>query len=139
MPFVPVSSPGRALRELAGCVLCLHSPRPWTADDLESAIAGSVLNILVPDGWSHDDWDHVAHKWDQGFTVSFTAPEDDDSMDDIAMISNWVQALGHHHYDLCVGESDEQQCEADWEAAWANSAYQHLSGADVIVTTRDND
>ena len=73
--------------------------------------------------------------------VSFTAPEDADSLDDVVLADHFVHAVPYDHYRPCTQETqaERDQCRQDWEDAWANSPYRLLTGASVKVTVRDND
>ena len=75
----------------------------------------------------------------QGLTVTFTAPEDENSVDDVALMSNFVRPLPYASCESCKDETDEEQCRQDSREAWANSPYRQLSGADVLIAVRDND
>ena len=107
--------------------------------------ADGDFSLLVPDNWTHPDpdrdWSNVIAEWDQGVTVTFTAPEDSDSDDGVAVITNWVQRLEYDTYKPCdhKPEAEQAQCKQDWEKAWNTSPYLRLSGASVLVTIRDND
>ena len=99
----------------------------------------------MPDNWTHpdpdQDWSDITAEWDQGVTVTFTAPEDGDSDDGVALIRNWVQRLEYNTYRPCdhKPETEQAQCKQDWENDWDGSPYLELTGASVLATIRDND
>ena len=112
------------------------------ADDLGDAAFVYTGSVLLPSGWTHprgEDWSDFAYNWNQGVRVTFTAPEDDDTLDDIAVMNHFVVATPYNDYRPCSEEADQEQCKQDWEAAWENSPYRYLTGAGVKVTVRDND
>ena len=117
-------------------------------NDIEDAAFEYNTRVLVPNGWTHPDpdeasfWAEVAYNWNQGVRVTFTAPEDDDSDDEVALMDHYVTPLPYDHYRPCSEEeteADREKCKQAWEDAWANSPYQYLTGASVLVTVRDND
>ena len=128
---------------------------PSGANDLMEEVRRYQGHYLVPDGWTHPggrDWSGFTHNWRQGMRVQFAAPEDGDTVDDVATFGHAVYAASHSH----LGLSD-----ADWRQDWYDStAYSlvectancadadpanHsvrsnlLTGAGVKVTVRDND
>jgi len=128
---------------------------PSGANDLMDAVRLYTGHYLVPDGWTHpggQDWSGFTHNWRQGMRVQFTAPEDGDAADDVAIFDHFVYAASRSHLGLS---------EADWRQDWYDStAYslvectarcndadpaEHtvkrntLTGAGVQVTVRDND
>ena len=116
-------------------------------NDIENAAFEYSQSLLVPSGWTHPDPDEAPYRtessynWSQGIRVTFTAPEDSDTEDEVAVISHFVSPLPYAHYRPCRQETqaDREQCKQDWEDAWENSPYQFLTGAGVIVRVRDND
>ncbi len=114
------------------------------ADDLGDAAFIYTGSVLIPTGWTHprgDDWSDFTYNWNQGVKVSFTAPEDGDAEDDVAVMDHFVIAVPYGNYRPCSEEAaeEQEQCEQDWEDAWAKSPYRLLTGASVKVTVRDND
>ena len=73
--------------------------------------------------------------------MTFTAPEDADSDDELAVMDHFVTPLPYDYYRPCRQETqaEREQCKQDWEVAWQNSPYQLLTGASVIVRISDND
>ena len=115
-----------------------------TADDLGDAAFVYTGSVLIPSGGNHprgEDWSDFAYNWNQGVKVTFTAPEDDDDVDDIAVMDYFVIAVPYRNYRPCSEEpeADREQCKHDWEDDWANSPYRNLTGAGVKVVARDND
>ena len=133
----------------------IHASDSSGADGLTEAVRLYTGHYLVPDGWTHaggQDWSRFTHNWRQGMRVQFTAPEDSDTVDDVATFDHAVFAAPHNHLGLS---------EADWRQDWYDStAYglvectancndadaandtvkRHtLTGAGVKVTVRDND
>ena len=113
------------------------------ADDLAEAVSAQFFGaLLVPSGWTHphgEDWSDFTHNWSRGVTVTFTAPEVSDGDDDVTVIRHSVFAASYESYRPCEGASDPEKCQQDWDAAWAKSPYQDVTGASVKVTVRDND
>ena len=114
------------------------------ADDLGDAAFIYTGSVLIPTGWTHprgDDWSDFTYNWNQGVKVSFTAPEDGDAEDDVAVMDHFVIAVPYGNYRPCSEEAaeEQEQCEQDWEDAWAKSPYRLLTGVSVKVTVRDND
>ena len=112
--------------------------------DLQDAAFVYTGSVLIPNGWIHphgEDWSGFSYNWNQGVRVSFTAPEDEDSLDDIAVLDHFVTAVPYGNYRPCSeeAEANREQCEQDWEDAWAASPYWQLTGASVKVVVRDND
>jgi len=128
---------------------------PSHSDDLEDTLFEYQGRILVPTNWTHpdgSDWSGVTHTWNQGVRVSFTAPEDTDSLDDLAVAEHFVFPLPHDQLGIT---------EAEWKKAWLEaSAYKlvectgncddsdpakrtvltnALYGSHVQVVVRDND
>ena len=116
-------------------------------NDIEEAAFAYTQSLLVPNGWTHPDpdeapyWTEFSYNWSQGVRVTFTAPEDADTEDDVAVMDHFVTPLPYHHYGPCRQEdqAERDQCRQAWDDAWANSVYQYLTGASVIVIVRDND
>ena len=104
-------------------------------------------SLLVPSGWTHPapdeapQWSERAYTWNQGVRVTFTAPEDSDTDDEVAVMDHSVSPLPYDHYRPCRQDvqAERDQCEQDWEDAWADSPYQYLTGASVKIVVRDND
>ena len=112
------------------------------ADDLGDAAFVYTGSVLIPSGWTHprgDDWSDFTYSWNQGVRVIFTAPEDDDDVDDVAVMDHFVIAVPYGNYRPCSEAEDEEQCKQDWEDAWEKSPYRNLTGASVKVIVRDND
>ena len=115
--------------------------------DLEDAAFEYTGSVLVPTGWTHPDpeeapyWTDNTNNWNQGVRVTFTASEDGDALDDVAVMDHFVTPLPYEHYRPCTQESqaERDQCRQDWEDDWVQSPYRQLTGASVIVTVRDND
>ena len=128
---------------------------PSQSDDLQDKILEQQGVMLVPSGWSHPggkDWSDFTYTWNQGVRVSFTAPEDGDTVDDVAVADHFL--LPTPHYRLGISKQD-------WNQAWlGSSAYKlvectancddsdpandtvrdnALYGASVKVTVNDND
>ena len=103
--------------------------------------------LLVPTGWTHpdpdeaDSWREFTSNWNQGIRVTFTAPEDSDTDDEISVLDHFVIPLPYDHYRPCRQETqaERDQCKQDWEDAWADSPYRQLTGASVKIIVRDND
>ena len=103
--------------------------------------------LLVPTGWTHpdpdeaDSWKEFSYNWNQGVRVTFTAPEDSDTDDEISVMDHFVIPLPYDHYRPCRQDTqaERDQCEQDWEDDWEDSPYRQLTGASVKVTVRDND
>ena len=116
-------------------------------NDIEEAAFAYTQSLLVPNGWTHPDpdeapyWTEFSYNWSQGVRVTFTAPEDGDADDEVAVMDHFVGPLPYDHYRPCRQEdqAERDQCKQDWEDAWENSPYQQLTGASVKVTVRDND
>ena len=116
-------------------------------NDIEEAAFAYTQSLLVPNGWTHPDpdeapyWTEFSYNWSQGVRVTFTAPEDGDADDEVAVMDHFVTPLPYHHYGPCRQEdqAERDQCRQAWDDAWANSVYQYLTGASVIVIVRDND
>ena len=71
------------------------------SDDLEKGAFVYTGSVLIPNGWTHprdDDWSDFAYNWNTGVSVSFTAPEDDDALDDIAVMEHYVIAVPYGNY-----------------------------------------
>ena len=115
------------------------------ADDLGDAAFIYTGSVLIPTGWTHprgEDWSDFAYNWNQGVKVAFTAPEDEDDLDDVAVMHHFVTAVPYGNYRPCSGEeteADREQCRQDWEDAWEKSPYRFLTGSSVKVIVRDND
>ena len=112
------------------------------AHDLADEALAWTGRVLIPNGWTHpngDDWSAFTYNWSRGVPVSFTAPEDSDTVDDVTVIDHFVIAVPYDHYRPCEGAEDPVKCGEDWDNAWAKSPYQSLTGAHVKVTVRDND
>ena len=115
--------------------------------DLEEAAFEYNQSLLVPNGWTHPDpneveyWREFAYNWSQGVRVTFTAPEDSDTDDEVEVMSHFVTPLPYDHYRPCRQEdqAERDQCRQDWNDEWADSPYRLLTGAGVKVTVRDND
>ena len=115
--------------------------------DLEEAAHAYTGSLLIPSGWTHPDpdealrWSEGAYAWSQGVRVTFTAPEDSDTDDEVALIDHFVFPLPYNHYTPCPqnDQVEREQCEQDWEDAWADSPYRQLTGASVKVVVNDND
>ena len=84
---------------------------------------GIYTDVDLDKGWAQDG----PTDWSQGVTVTFTAPEDSDAEDDVALIRNWVQMDCNRYTD----PADRATCKL--------SPYSELHGASVLVTIRDND
>ncbi len=117
---------------------------PAGSADLRSEVAQYQGKILIPNGWTHPhgaDWSGLTYNWSQGVRVTFTAPEDSDSEDDVMVVDHSVFATPYNHYRPCSEgtQAERDQCRQDWDDAWASSPYRHLTGPSVIVTVRDND
>ena len=116
-------------------------------NDIKEAAFAYNQSLLVPNGWTHPDpdeapyWTEFSYNWSQGVRVTFTAPEDADTEDEVAVMYHFVSPLPYDHYRPCRqdDQAERDQCKQDWDDAWANSPYRKLSGADVKVTVRDND
>ena len=116
-------------------------------NDIEEAAFEYSQSLLVPNGWTHPDpdeapyWTEFSYNWSQGVRVTFTAPEDADTEDEVAVMDHFVSPLPYDHYRPCRQEdlAERDQCKQDWEQAWAESPYQQLTGASVKVIVRDND
>ena len=119
--------------------LQLHSNRLGGARDLVNAAVDAYQgSILIPSGWSHpheEDWSAFTYNWSRGVKATFTAPEDSDNEDDVTVIDHYVFAITG----LCDDAPDPDECQQDWDDAWAKSPYQSLTGASVKITVRDND
>ncbi len=112
------------------------------AGDLEDAAFAYTGSVLLPSGWTHprgEDWSEFAYNWNQGVRVTFTAPEDEDALDDIAVMDHFVIAVPYGNYQPCSEEADEEQCKQDWEDDWESSPYRQLTGSSVKIIVRDND
>ncbi len=104
-------------------------------------------SLLVPRGWTHPDpdeapyWTELSNDWNQGVSITFTAPEVADTEDEVAVMSHFVTPLPYDDYRPCRQETqaERDQCRQNWEAEWADSPYRILTGASVKVTVRDND
>ena len=115
--------------------------------DLEEAAHAYAGSLLTPSGWTHPDpdeapqWSERAYAWNQGVRVTFTAPEDSDTDDEVALIDHFVFPLPYNHYRPCRQDDqmERDQCEQDWEDAWTESPYRELTGASVKVVVNDND
>lgn len=113
--------------------------------DLGDAAFVYTGSVLIPTGWTHprgEDWSDFAYNWNQGAKVTFTAPEDDDDVDDVAVMDHFVIAVPYGNYRPCSEEetaADREQCKQDWENAWEKSPYRYLTGTSVKVIVRDND
>ena len=115
---------------------------PAGSENLRYELIKYQDTILIPNGWTHphgEDWSDYTHNWNQGVRVTFTAPEDSDTDDDVAVVDHFVSPLPYDEYRPCEGHADAQQCRQDWDDAWASSPYWYLTGASVIVTVNDND
>ena len=116
-------------------------------NDIEEAAFKYNQSLLTPSNWTHPDpdeapyWSEFSYRWNSGIRVTFTAPEDSDTDDEVAVMYHFVIPLPYDHYKPCRQEdqAEREQCEQDWEAAWANSPYWQLTGASVKVIVRDND
>ena len=116
-------------------------------NDIEEAAFEYNQRLLVPGGWTHPDpdevesWREFSYSWNGGVRVTFTAPEDGDTDDEVAVMEHFVSPLPYDHYKPCRQDvqADRDQCEQDWNDAWASSPYQNLTGASVKVIVRDND
>ena len=116
-------------------------------NDIEEAAFVYNQSLLVPSGWTHpdpdevDSWSEFAYNWNQGVRVTFTAPKDADTEDEVAVMAHFVSPLPYGDYRPCRQEdqAEREQCEQDWEDDWARSPYTSLTGADVKVIVRDND
>ena len=101
----------------------------------------------MPTNWTHPDpdeapyWQDLTYNWNSGVRVTFTAPEDSDTDDEISVLDHFVIPLPYDHYKPCRQETqaERDQCEQDWEDAWENSPYRQLTGASVKIIVRDND
>ena len=112
------------------------------ADDLEDAASAYAGSVLIPSGWTHPDgadWSDFAYNWSRGVPATFTAPEDNDTVDDVTVIDHWVIAVPYDNYYPCADAANVEKCTKDWEEAWAKSPYQSLTGASVKITVLDND
>ena len=116
-------------------------------NDIEEAALAYTGSLLIPSGWTHPapdedpQWSERARAWNQGIRVTLTAPEDSDTDDEVAVMDHSVLPLPYSYYRPCRQEdqAERDQCEQDWEDAWADSPYQDLTGASVKVIVRDND
>ena len=116
-------------------------------NDIEEAAFAYNQSLLVPSGWTHPDpeqapyWTEFSYNWSQGVRVTFTAPEDGDADDEVAVMDHFVTPLPYDHYRPCRQEdqAERDQCRQDWDDAWENSPYRELTGASVKVLVRDND
>ena len=66
---------------------------------------------LVPSGWTHPDPDSTVSwpRWNQGIRVTFTAPEDSDTDDEIAVIDHWVGPVPYNHYRAVCREGTQAE------------------------------
>ena len=104
-------------------------------------------SLLAPAGWTHPDpdeapyWTDFTYNWNQGIRVTFTAPEDGDTDDEVSVIDHIVIPLPYDYYRPCRQDTqaERDQCEQDWDDAWASSPYRYLTGANVKIIVRDND
>ena len=116
-------------------------------NDIDNAAFEFNQSLLVPSGWTHPDpdeapyWTGFLYNWNQGVRVTFTAPEDADTEDEVSVLDHIVMPLPYDHYRPCRQEdqAERNQCKQDWEDDWENSPYQFLTGASVKITVRDND
>ena len=116
-------------------------------NDIENAAFEYNQSLLTPSGWTHPDpdevdyWKEFSYNWNQGVRVTFTAPEDGDTDDEVALMHHFVTPLPYDHYRPCRQETqaERDQCKQDWEDDWENSPYRQLTGASVKVMVRDND
>ncbi len=55
-------------------------------------------------------------------------------------MDRFVIPLPYDHYRPCRQETqaERDQCKQDWEDAWADSPYRHLTGASVKIIVLDN-
>ena len=98
----------------------LHDYTVWTSPETDGIYSDVDLN---------EGWVQVGPSdWSQGLTVTFTAPEDSDTNDGVALIRNWVQLD-------CNRATDPATCQEDWK----DSPYRILDGAHTLVTIVDND
>ncbi len=115
--------------------------------DLENAAHQYTGKLLVPTGWTHPDpdeastWQDFTYNWNSGVRVTFTAPEDSDTDDEVSVLDHFVIPLPYDHYRPCRQETqaERDQCKQEWEDAWAASPYRQLTGASVKIIVRDND
>ena len=116
--------------------------------ELEDAAHSYTGHLLVPSGWTHPDpdevefWRDLSNSWNGGVRVTFTAPEDSDTDDEVSVMDHFVIPLPYDHYKPCrhqETQAERDQCQQDWEAAWENSPYRQMTGASVKVIVRDND
>ena len=116
-------------------------------NDIEEAAHEFSGSVLVPTGWTHpdpdqvDSWRESSNTWNQGVRVTFTAPEDSDTDDEVAVIDHFVIAVSYGHYRPCEQgtQAEREQCREDWEDDWEDSPYRFLTGASVKIIVRDND
>ena len=120
---------------------------PGGYNDIDNAAHEYTGKLLVPSGWAHpdpdeaDSWQDFTYNWNSGVRVTFTAPEDADTDDEVSVLDHFVIPLPYDHYRPCRQETqaERDQCKQDWEDAWANSPYRQLTGASVKIIVRDND
>ena len=116
-------------------------------NEIEEAAYAFNSRLLTPNDWTHPDpdeaefWREFSYTWNQGVRVTFTAPEDSDTDDEVAVMDHFVIPLPYNHYRPCRQDDqmEREQCEQDWEDAWADSPYRQLTGASVMVIVNDND
>ena len=115
--------------------------------DIEDAAHEFSGSVLVPTGWTHPDpdqvesWRESSNTWNQGVRVTFIAPEDSDTDDEVALMYHFVTPLPYDHYRPCRQETqvERDQCKQDWEDDWAASLYRYLTGASLKIIVRNND
>ena len=116
-------------------------------NDIEEAAFEYNQHVLLPSGWTHPDpdeapyWSEFSYRWNKGVRVTFTAPEDMDTDDEVAVMHHFVIPVPYDHYKPCRqdDQAERVQCEQDWDDDWADSPYRYLTGASVKVIVRDND
>ena len=77
---------------------------------IENAAFDYNQSLLTPSGWTHPDpdevdyWKEFSYNWNQGIRVTFTAPEDSDTDDEVALMHHFVTPLPYDHYRPCRQE-----------------------------------